>query len=101
MIGCVVYYLFVDILIGVDICIFGQDVGFDVIVVVEQMLFYIEVYLVNGGCFNQIMCYMFGLFIGCFGVWFWCWYLLENVYKDGVGIQIILDVLVFLCEMVQ
>lgn len=93
MVGCEVYQN-LGILVVVDWEIFGVDIiDVDLVVVVCVMYFYIECELSQGVYLGYIICYMLGLFQGIFGVWQWCCYLSENVYKVGVDVVVLEQVL--------
>jgi len=61
--------------------------------IVEQMISYIEQQLAEGEKLGRITRHMLGLFAGQPGARAWRRYLSENAYRDGAGIDVVIDAL--------
>ncbi|WP_294226636.1 tRNA dihydrouridine(20/20a) synthase DusA [uncultured Shimia sp.] len=93
MIGRAAYHNPTDILCTADREIFGADDDSDPVLVVHQMLPYIETHLTQGGKLNQITRHMLGLFAGKPGARAWRRYLSEHATKPGAGPETVLAAL--------
>ena len=83
MIGRAAYHQPSDILAAADQRIFGQGQAADPVIVVQQMLPYIEAHLSSGGKLNQVTRHMLGLFAGQPGARAWRRILSERGHIGG------------------
>jgi tRNA-dihydrouridine synthase A len=93
MIGRAAYHNPTDILCTADREIYGADDDSDPVLVVHQMLPYIEAHLTQGGKLNQVSRHMLGLFAGKPGARAWRRYLSEHATKPGAGPDTVLAAL--------
>lgn len=59
--------------------------------VLESMFPYIEQHLSNGGRLNQVSRHMLGLYFGMPGGRIWRRYISENAFKEGAGIEVLVQ----------
>jgi tRNA-dihydrouridine synthase A len=101
MIGRAAYHQPADILCQADRRIYGQGADSDPIVVVRQMLPYIEAHLSAGGKLGQVTRHMLGLFAARPGARQWRRILSENAHKPGVGPELVEQALAAVINAVQ